>query len=44
MRDDEETTSKQLGSKSVAVLKGEYSIDYSKNRLGSFVLNVEPRN
>jgi len=38
------TTSKALGFKSVTVLRGEYKIDYSKNKLGSVVLNVEAHN
>ncbi|HXG94663.1 MAG TPA: hypothetical protein VNN73_20140 [Blastocatellia bacterium] len=37
-------TSKALGFKSITILKGEYKIDYSKNRLGSVALNVEARN
>lgn len=37
-------TSKALGFKSVTVLRGDYKIDYSKNKLGSIVLNVEAHN
>lgn len=37
-------TSKALGFKSVTVLRGEYKIDYSTNKLGSVVLNVEAHN
>ena len=37
-------TSKALGLKSVTVLRGEYKIDYSKNKFGSIVANVEARN
>ena len=37
-------TSKKLGFKSVTVLQGEYAIDYSKNKFGSFFLTVESRN
>ena len=37
-------TSKALGFKSVTVLRGEYKIDYSKNKLGSIAVNVEARN
>lgn len=37
-------TSKALGFKNVTVLRGEYKIDYSKNKLGSIAVNVEARN
>ena len=37
-------TSKALGFKHVTVLRGEYEIDYSKNKLGAVVLDVEARN
>jgi hypothetical protein len=37
-------TAKALGFKSVTVLRGEYKIDYSKNKLGSVVVNVEVHN
>jgi hypothetical protein len=37
-------TSKALGYKSVTVLRGEYGIDYSKNRFGSVAVSVEARN
>lgn len=37
-------TSEALGFKSATVLKGEYKIDYSKNKYGSMALNVDIRN
>jgi hypothetical protein len=37
-------TARAFASKSVTVLKGDYKIDYSKNRFGSVVLNLEPHN
>ena len=37
-------TARGVGFKSVIVKKGDYKIDYSKNKLGSLVLNVETRN
>jgi hypothetical protein len=36
-------TSKALGHKSITVLKGDYKIDYSGNKLGSFNLKIEAR-
>ncbi|HEY7546596.1 MAG TPA: hypothetical protein VID27_17025 [Blastocatellia bacterium] len=38
------SASRELGFKSVVVLKGDYKIDYEKNKFGSVVLNVEARN
>ena len=37
-------TSKALGFKAVVLKRGDYKIDYSKNKLGALVLNVETRN
>lgn len=34
-------TAKALGFKSVTVLRGEYKIDYSQNKLGSISVNVD---
>jgi len=36
-------TSKGLGHKSITVLKGDYKIDYSKNKLGTILLKIEAR-
>lgn len=36
-------TSKALGHKSITVLKGDYKIDYSKNKFGSLLLKIEAR-
>lgn len=37
-------TARAFASKKVTVLKGDYKIDYSKNKFGSVVLNLESRN
>jgi hypothetical protein len=36
-------TSKALGHKSITVLKGDYKIDYSKNKFGSLLLKITAR-
>ncbi|MBI3650898.1 MAG: hypothetical protein HY231_07590 [Acidobacteria bacterium] len=37
-------TARAFASKSITILKGDYKIDYSKNKFGSVVLNLESRN
>lgn len=40
----ESATARAFAAKGVTVLKGDYKVEYSKNKFGSIVLNLETRN